>query len=243
MKKFELVIPAYNEEKNLPSLIARVIECAQEFGFTCDSFSLLLVENGSSDNSLNVMKEIISTQNLQKWIEIVPVIKNQGYGFGIMSGLNQSTADVIGWTHADLQCDPRNAFIAYKILEGYKDKKVLVKGVRLGRNWKDQMVSRVFEILSFILLGLKMFEMNAQPKVFKRELLNQMTNPPKTFALDLYLLYHGQKHDYEVMTFNVYFPPRIHGASKWAANFAGRYKTILGMIKYMWSLMLAEGRA
>lgn len=243
MRHFELVIPAYNEEKNLSLLLERVVSSAKEFGQTPESFNLVLVENGSSDNSFDVMQELLVKNNWIEWIRVVRVIKNQGYGFGIMSGLKETKAEIVGWSHADLQADPRNAFIALKLLEGQKDKRVLVKGERLGRNWKDKMVSRVFECLARLILGLKVYEMNAQPKVFSRDLLNRLVNPPKTFALDLYLLFHAQKNGYEVMTFNVFFPPRIHGASKWASHFASRYKTILGMIKYMFELFSREGRA
>jgi len=243
MKKFELVIPAYNEEKNLEMLLSRVVESAAEFGFNQQNFRLLLVENGSKDRSYQVMQEVIQKHQWQDLIHIVKVEVNQGYGFGLMSGLRETQSAVVGWTHADLQCDPRNAFIGAKLLLGQKDRKILVKGVRLGRNWRDQWVSRVFETLAFLILGLRMYEMNAQPKIFTRDLLLKLKNPPKTFALDLYLLYQAQKANYLVMTFDVFFPPRIHGVSNWAAHFAGRYKTIFGMIRYMWDLVRAEGRA
>lgn len=243
MKKFELVIPAYNEEKNLEALLQRVIESAREFNFSPENFTLLLVENGSKDRSFDVMNELLQKNAWQEWVKVVRVVKNQGYGYGILSGLKESQSEFVGWTHADLQCDPRNAFLAVKLLEGQKQPKILVKGVRMGRDWKDKLVSRVFEFLAYIILGLRMYEMNAQPKVFPSRLLREMKSPPHTFALDLYLLYIAQKMKYEVMTLSVYFPPRIHGVSNWAGNFVGRYKTILAMIRYMWQLLFSEGRA
>ena len=110
------------------------------------------------------------------------------------------------------------------------------------RNWKDQFVSRVFELFAFVILGIRVFEMNAQPKIMQRDLLHKFTNPPKTFAFDLYALYQAHKNNYKIESFPVQFPPRLHGTSKWAATFFSRYKTILGMIKYMFKLSSAEGR-
>ncbi|MBY0385514.1 glycosyltransferase family 2 protein [bacterium] len=242
MKKFELVIPAFNEEKNIPALIDRVVAAAAAFNMTGKDFSLLLVENGSKDNSYKVMQDTVAQRGLADMVKIVQVKVNQGYGFGIVSGLRESSAPVVGWTHADLQCDPANAFVAYKLYEVQQSQNILVKGVRLKRSAKDQVVSRVFETFARIILGLKVYELNAQPKVFPSKLLAEMKQPPDTFALDLYLLYCAQKQGLEVLTFNVFFPPRIHGVSNWAANFLGRYKTILGMIRYMWDLMWKEGR-
>lgn len=243
MKKFELVIPAYNEGKNISVLIDRVIDGARAFGMDERSFTLILVENGSSDNSFEIASEHIKRKNLSDWVSLLKIEKNRGYGNGIMHGLRGSNADIIGWTHADLQADPFNAFLGYKILESQLGRQCVVKGVRLGRGFLERLVSRVFEILAWLILGLRYYEINAQPKVFSRYLLEKMKNPPDTFALDLYLLYTAQKHDHEVLFFSVFFPPRIHGVSKWAHSLWSRYKTILGMIGYMFRLLKSEGRA
>lgn len=244
MKKFELVIPAYNESKNLKKLIESVLESAKSVQLTSESFNLILVENGSTDNSSEVLNEILN-ENLKPWVRVVWVVKNQGYGFGLMSGLKEVNSEYVGWTHADLQCDPLNAFKALKVIESLEESqrsKVLVKGVRFGRNWKDVFVSRVFETLALLVLGLKVNEMNAQPKVFSSKLLSSFKNPPKTFAFDLYGLYQAQKNGYKILTIDVLFPPRVFGVSNWAGNFFSRYKTILGIIKYMFKLLLSEGR-
>lgn len=238
---FELVVPAYNEAKNLPLLIQRTAAAAEEAGLSFGQFQLLVVNNGSQDDSAQVLEQLKSG-SLGNWFRVVPVIKNQGYGFGLWSGLKETQAQFIGWSHADLQCDPANVFKALQVLRE-KPSNTIVKGVREGRNWKDVFVSRVFESLALIILGLKIHEMNAQPKVFPRDLLKFFKNPPSTFAFDLYALYCAKKANYTVETIPVLFPPRIHGVSNWASNFLSRYKTILGIIRYMITLAQREGRA
>lgn len=241
VRKFELVVPAYNEAKNLQMLISRTVEAAQKSGMSSKDFNLLVVNNGSADDSEFVLNELKKT-DLADWFSIVKVPINQGYGFGILSGLKASQAPLVGWSHADLQCDPANAFTAMKIVSESIPGNVLVKGTRTGRNWKDIVVSRVFETIARVVLGLNVHEVNAQPKVFKRDLLKFLENPPKTFAFDLYVLYCAKKHQYEIKTIPVNFPPRIHGVSNWASSFLGRYKTILGMIRYILHLAKTEGR-
>jgi glycosyltransferase involved in cell wall biosynthesis len=241
--KFSLVIPAYNEEKNLPTLLERTMAAASDAGMTSDDFTLYLVENGSRDRSRDVIERLIQENGWQPSIRVIAVKENRGYGFGIMAGLRETDGDVVGWTHADLQCDPANAFVAFKLLAEQGGRKVLVKGTRVGRAWPERLVSRVFEILSRVILGLKTGEINAQPKVFDRHLLQSLDNPPFHFGLDVYLLYKAQKQGYKTLSFEVFFPPRQHGVSNWAVGFAGRYKTIWGMIRYMWNLAKSEGRA
>lgn len=240
MDRFELVVPAYNESKNLESVIGRAVHAATQAGLRPEKFTLIVVENGSQDDSKAVLEHIKKT-SLGPWFRVVEVVKNQGYGNGLWQGLKTTQAEIIGWTHADQQCDPKDAIQAFQMLKDKKSK-TLIKGVRFDRSKKDQFVSRVFEFMARLILGVKIHEVNAQPKVFRRDLLKALKNPPLTFAFDLYVLYHAIKAEYTINVIPVSFPPRIHGVSKWASTTLGRYKTILGMIKYMYQLSRVEGR-
>ncbi len=238
---FELVLPCYNESKNLSNLVQRAAEAATEGGYSSDQFQLVLVENGSQDNSLEVMDKL-KKGSYGKWFRVVPVQVNQGYGFGIFSGLQTTQAQFVGWSHADQQCDPRDAFKALKIMLENSDQRILVKGDRQGRDKKDRIVSRIFEFFSNLILGGQFHEVNAQPKVFNKEFLTQIENPPKGFSFDLYVLYRAMKAGYSFKTLLVQFPSRIHGASNFSSNLFKRYKTILGAIAYMVKLLYKEGR-
>lgn len=233
MKRFELVLPAYNEAPGLRPLIERAAQAAEAAGFTPETFSLLLVNNGSRDDSEAVLAEL-SRSALGAWFRVVKVAVNQGYGHGIFTGLQATSAPIVGWSHADSQCDPKDAFKAYEIVAAGGNR--LVKGVRSGRNGRDIFVSRVFELFALVILGRRFFEINAQPKVFPAALKAALVDPPKTFAFDLYVLHCALERGYSIETIPVVFPPRIHGASKWASTFLGRYKTILGIIAYMFYL-------
>ena len=241
MKEFELVLPCYNESKSLQILIERTVNAAKQAGYDSTSFQLVIVENGSLDNSTEVLLQLEKTE-LAPWFRKVIIAKNQGYGYGVFQGLKNTQAPIIGWSHADQQCDPKDAFIAINKLKASGLSNILVKGERTGRNWKDQTVSTVFETLAFLILGIKIRELNAQPKIFSRELLEKLPTPPPNFAFDLYVLFCALKNRYTLQTIPVLFPPRIHGVSNWASNFAGRYKTIWGMVKYMYQLSLRQGR-
>ena len=247
MMKFELVLPCYNESRSLQFLVERARSAALQFGFKEGEFQLVMVENGSKDNSKEVFTQLKFQTSLAPWFKVVEVPINQGYGYGLFQGLSATQAPIVGWSHADQQCDPIDAFKAYEKLSFLQKKhpsqKFLIKGLRSGRNWKDKIVSRVFELCAFFILGLRIYEMNAQPKVFDRPLLEKMVHPPKTFAFDLYALYCAQKNDYQVDTVPVLFPPRVHGLSNWSAFFFSRYKTIWGIIKYMFELLKTQGRA
>lgn len=241
MLEFQLVLPCYNEAKSLAFLLERAVKAAQEGGYNSRQFQLVIVENGSLDDSRQVLKQL-EEGPLASWFTKVVVPKNLGYGYGVFQGLKSTTAPVIGWSHADQQCDPRDAFVALNAYKKSEDSRTLVKGSRSGRNWKDRWVTHVFEFFARLIIGVKTRELNAQPKVFNRELLQCLEEPPNNFAFDLYVLYRALKNEYKVLTVPVLFPPRVHGMSNWAYSFLGRYRTIVGMIQYMLRLSRTQGR-
>jgi glycosyltransferase involved in cell wall biosynthesis len=241
--EFELVLPCYNESKSLKNIILRARSAALQAGLNAKQFQLVLVENGSKDDSKIVLESLLKESDLQSWFRTVSVHPNQGYGHGLQQGLNSTTAPYIGWSHADQQCDPADAFKALKMLkESRNPEKTIIKGVRKGRSIKEQMVSRVFELVAWKTLGYRFYEINAQPKVFHRKLLSFSPNPPKDFAFDVYMLFKALKNHYEIATFEVDFPPRVHGFSNWANGLKNRSHHIKNMIRYMQSLAQAEGK-
>ena len=128
--KFQLVLPCYNESKSLQALIDRAIGAARDAGYPAGEFGLVLVENGSRDDSREVLTRLAADPERAPWFQVVPVDVNQGYGHGLWQGLSATSAGFVGWSNADQQCDPADAFRALKLLSQSADRKVLVKGVR-----------------------------------------------------------------------------------------------------------------
>jgi len=231
LKPLSLVLPCYNEEKSLRELAARALSCARKRNLTSEQFQLVLVENGSRDQSAQVM-EAMTREPGGEFLKIVRVSPNLGYGNGLMQGLKAARPGFIAWSHADEQTDPEDAFRGWELLQK-ADRPTLVKGKRHGRALKEWMFSRVFEALLFLICGRLIREINAQPKVFDSGLLEHLTDPPLDFAFDLYVLLKAKKVGYQIAEIDVEFPPRKHGQSNWTATFRSRMGTILRMISFM----------
>ena len=114
MIKYSLVIPCFNELENIKIIINRLMQL--EFK---DNFELILVNNGSTDQTHKYVSRLIDSHQFLKYINIK---KNIGYGHGIIEGLKSAEGEIIGWTHADLQtdiCDGLKGFEYFK--ESNKD--------------------------------------------------------------------------------------------------------------------------
>jgi glycosyltransferase involved in cell wall biosynthesis len=233
-----VVVPCYNEEKNIPLIIRRFGEALSRCKFS-DLVEIILVDNGSKDHSAAVLPQEIEKSGLPNF-KVVTVPVNQGYGFGIVSGLRAATGTLLSWTHADMQTDPYDVIRAYELYESEAlqspGQKLIIKGHRVGRRFGEWAFTLGMSIISTTVLQSILFDINAQPKLFSRDFFQGLKNPPNDFSLDLFLIYAAKKSGYKVKTIDVVFAKRIHGESKWAFSWSSKYKTILRTIKYIFAL-------
>ncbi len=236
---FCLILPCYNEARSLPALVTRAVACARRRGMGPDTFWLVPVENGSTDDSRAVLAALADGPDAP-YLHPVLIDVNRGYGHGVMAGLRSVPTGITGWTHADEQCDPEDAFRAWEIVAA-SDRPVMVKGRRHGRSPSERIVSTGFATLATLVFAKRLSEINAQPKVFPSELLTRLTDPPNDFCLDLYVLVQALNAGYDSVDIDVAFPPRRHGTSNWAATWRSRARTMAGFVGYMMRLR-AGGR-
>lgn len=218
--KFSIIIPCYNEAENIPLVLDKFTSCIKD-----ENMEVVLVNNGSTDSTESVLEKLLPGYPFARTV-LVPV--NQGYGYGILQGLQSAQADFIGWTHADMQTNPADVIRAYHLLaeEGWS-KNIFVKGNRKGRSLFDQFFTSGMSLFETLYLGRRLYDINAQPNVFSRSFFENWQNPPHDFSLDLYALYMARVAGLDVRRISVQFPPRIHGESHWNnGSLAAKWKFI-----------------
>jgi glycosyltransferase involved in cell wall biosynthesis len=215
--KFSLIIPCYNEADNLPLLLERCKALTME-----PDSEVILVDNGSSDNTPEILLQLLPNYS---GCRAVRVETNQGYGFGILSGLNVAEGDILGWTHADMQTDPKDALDGLLLFEKYGEN-IFVKGRRYGRPFMDVVFTVGMSVFETMLLAQPMWDINAQPTMFPRRLFETWKSAPHDFSLDLHAYYYARREGLEVHRLPVKFAERAHGLSRWNVSWAARWKFI-----------------
>lgn len=222
-----IIIPCYNEAKNLKNLKDRINYVINKN----DNIQFFVINNGSFDNSHKVFDKYFKDNSK---IRVINLKNNYGYGHGIMHGIKMTDTKFVGWTHADLQTDISD------ILEGYKkinkENKKIIKGRRNSRSFFDNLFTKSMSYFVSFVLNLKLTDINAQPKIFQRELIPHLNDYPSNFCLDLYLLVIGLKSGYQINEFDVFFNKRSHGEAKGGGTIIGKVKLSLITIKYIFKL-------
>jgi len=227
-----VVIPCYNEEKNIPSVYEKLFHIVT----ANENTEFILVNNGSTDNSAQVIHNLVIKKPHPR-IKMETVTVNTGYGHGILMGCKAACGEYMAWTHADLQTDPEDVLRGYALLqEQAVPEKTFIKGKRIHRSFPDAFFTTGMSLLSSFFLRTWLSDINAQPKLFHRSLISPADKPPHDFSLDLYFYFMAKKRNYAVRTFPVEYKKRFSGTAKGGGSIRTKIPLIIRTVKAVISL-------
>ncbi|MGB9874149.1 MAG: glycosyltransferase family 2 protein [Hydrogenobacter sp.] len=161
-----VVIPAYNEEQNIPILYQKLTQVLEG-----KDYEIIFVDDGSEDGTFNVLEKIA---NKDKRVKVIRFKRNYGQTSAMYAGFQHAKGDVIITMDADLQNDPEDIpALLKKLEEGYD----LVSGWRKDR--KDPFLSRRLPsmIANWIIskaTGVHLHDYGCTLKAYRAELLKEL---------------------------------------------------------------------
>lgn len=139
MKTITIIIPAYNEEESLPFLYERLEKLMDDVKNY--EFEILFVNDGSKDNTLNLIKEY---REKDKRISYVDFSRNFGKETAMIAGLDYAKGDAVIFMDADLQDPPELIPEMIKYWEeGYDDVYAQRKS-RAGESFLKKFTSKMY---------------------------------------------------------------------------------------------------
>jgi len=138
MPKYSLIIPIYNEEETIPELYRRVSDVMDSLD---DSVELILINDGSRDRSLNLMRQL---QERDARVCYISFARNFGHQAAVTAGLNFARGQVIVVLDADLQDPPE---LIPKMIESWQAGYHVVYAQRTKRkkeSWFKRLTAYVF---------------------------------------------------------------------------------------------------
>ena len=217
----DIVIPFYNEEKNILNVYDDVKRMERLFHIK----NFIFVDNGSNDNSKKIFNDLKERDHK---IKILEIEKNIGYGYGIKKGLLESKSDYILINHSDGQFDTFSYFMTHL----YEIKNMIIAdsifSFRINRPFKQKLITYILRLFLSFLNFKKIKEFNGQPKLVKNIFdLHECSKLPNDFSLD-YAIYNRIKP-------KIFFPviqkSRKEGESSWAGSALRSIKVLKMYIK------------
>jgi glycosyltransferase involved in cell wall biosynthesis len=163
-----VIIPVYNEEKNIPILFAQLAETLAHLG---KPFEIIAVNDGSADGSLLELRNQVV---YHPQLKIVDFRRNYGQTAAIMAGIDHASGDVIISIDADLQNDPQDiSKLLAKLAEGFD----VVSGWRKDRKdgeLRRNFVSRVANRLISYISGVRLHDYGCTLKAYRADVVKDV---------------------------------------------------------------------
>ncbi len=168
MLKYSIVVPFHNEEENVTALYDRLKAVMEATG---DSFELVFVDDGSSDRTFPVLREILAVDSR---VAVVKLRRNFGQTSALAAGFDHAQGEYIIAMDGDLQHDPEDIpLFLEKLAEGYD----VVSGWRKQRmdNFVMRRIpSRIANWLMAKLSGVDIHDFGTTFKAYRSDILHQI---------------------------------------------------------------------
>jgi glycosyltransferase involved in cell wall biosynthesis len=204
IQTLSVIIPAKNEEPNLPLLIERLFAALRAIG---RPFEAIVVNDGSTDGSLRVLRQLVACH---QELRVIDLARNYGQTSAMMAGFNHARGDIIVPIDADLQNDPADiALLLTKLEEGYD----VVSGWRKDRQdatIRRNLVSRIANVMISRLSGVRLHDYGCTLKAYRRDVIG----PVRLYGemhrfVPIYASWYGAR----IAEVPVNHSPRLHGKS------------------------------
>ncbi len=185
MTKLSLIIPCYNEEGSIETVLERICHTPLRSGLEKE---LVIVNDGSTDKTFQVICHF-AEQNPQFSIRILQHEKNRGKGACIRTAIPETSGDLILIQDADLEYNPSdyNKLIE-PIIEGHAD---VVYGSRFRGSEAHRVLfflhsaaNRFLTFWSNVFTGLNLTDMETGYKMFRKDILKNIRLKENRFGFE-----------------------------------------------------------
>ena len=212
-----VVVPVFNEQDSLVQLID---ELKAGIGQSVASFEIILVDDGSTDDSWRLITELsqaasaVAAAESRRPVSGIRLRRNFGKAAALTAGMRIATGELILMLDADLQDDPaefpellKQISAGYDVVNGWKERRL--------DPWHKVYPSKVFNWMVGALSGLKLHDHNCGLKLFRSEVAREIQIYGELHRF-IPVLAHAR--GFKVAEVAVNHRPRQHGHSKYGVR-------------------------
>jgi glycosyltransferase involved in cell wall biosynthesis len=223
-----MFFPCYNDAATIGSLVAAAHLVGTE---SKRGFEILVVDDGSKDNSLEILEALKRTY---PELRVVPHGTNRGYGAALRSGFSNASKDLVFYTDGDGQ---------YDVLELRKFLPVLQEGVDVVNGYKIArsdpfhriVIGKVYLVLMRALFQFHVRDVDCDFRLIRRSALDAIALRHSSGVICLELVKKLELAGFRFVDFPVHHYHRVAGKSQFF-NFRRLFATGVNILRLWWEI-------
>ena len=206
--ELSIVVPAYNEGEHLAGVVAEMTDI---FGKEGLNYEIVIVNNGSRDDTGTIVDRL-ARENPR--IRAIHLEQNRKYSGGILAGLAEARGEVMGWSHADGQADPRDIVRLYRAMREQKCE--LAKAVRKERHESPWRIvqGKIWYGIFQLLFWSPYRDVNATPKLMTRRAAAVLKLDSRDWFLDPEFVIKALRHNLRICEVETVWRSRRSGSTR-----------------------------
>ena len=200
-------IPCYNDAMSIGKMVRDVRESLVA---SVSDFEIIVVNDGSSDNSLEVLQE------LQKEITELRIVNhevNRGYGGALLSGIAASTKQWVFYTDGDAQYDAREIS---RCIDAVTETSDIIQGFKIGRGdpFHRRLIGRVYHHSVRLLFRLPVRDTDCDFRLMRKSILDKFRLQSTTGVICVEMMHAFNRVNARFIEVGVSHYHRPHGKSQ-----------------------------
>jgi len=205
MEKISIIIPCYNEERNIE-------ECIKQIPVMDWETEIIVVDDGSTDRTKDIAQNVKDSR-----VKITGYAKNRGKGYAVKEGIRISTGSIIAILDADYTSSPKKIPDAVNLI--IKEKADFVNGTRFvhpmekgAMNTFYKLTNKITAFIISLAIGQHLTDTLCGLKVFRKNMLAERIRDSSW--PDFNLILEAKKNNLKVVELPVSYKARKSGVSK-----------------------------
>lgn len=234
MKKISLscFFPCYNDAGSIASMVVLMDKVARE---SSDDYEIIVIDDGSSDNSRIILKEL---EPKYPNLKLIFHEKNKGYGGALKAGFYSASKEFIFYTDGDFQYDITEM---PKLAALMNDQVDVVNGCKVSRSdpLSRIIIGSVYQYLMKFLFSFKIKDVDCDFRLMRRKIFDKLNLKYNSGVVCVEMIKKIQDLGYKFTEVPVSHYHRVYGRSQFF-NFKRIFAVACDLLKLWWTLVVLK---
>ena len=232
LPSLSIFFPCYNDAGTIPTMVIRAAQTAREL---TDDFEIIVLDDGSHDDSVQVLQEV---QCAIAQLRVIEHDQPSGYGGNVRAGIAASTKEWVFYTDGDAQYDVRELKLLVEALQPGTD---VVNGWKIKR--QDPLhrivIGLAYQYFVKLIFGLTIRDVDCDFRLMRRSIFDVVQLESVTGTITFEMVKKIQDAGFKFAEVPVHHYYRQYGGSQFF-NFPRVARTLVALVGWWWRLVVKQ---